>query len=256
MATALITGATAGIGATFARHLAARGDNLILVARDATRLAEQAEQLRNTYGIEVEPLSADLAVREDTMRVAERAESAEHPVDMVISNAGFGLRSDMLHPDSSADERALDVMCRAVMLVDRAAARAMKARGHGIIINTSSSAGFITQGHYSAVKAWATAYTESLAAQLRGTGVSVTALCPGWVHTEFHDRAGISSSSIPKLAWIDADTLVRECLADAAKGKVVSVPRPGWKAAIFLARHAPRGAIYWASRQLTSRRSH
>ncbi|NNG20466.1 SDR family oxidoreductase [Naumannella sp. ID2617S] len=254
MPTALITGGTAGIGATFARQLAARGDDLVLVARDAERLEAYADELRGSYGVRVDTLTADLADREQTLAVARRLEDPAQPIDLLINNAGFGLRSDLLNPDTSADERALDVMCRAVLILGGAAGRAMKARGHGRIINTSSSAGFIAMGHYSAIKAWVTAYSESLATQLRGTGATVTALCPGWVHTEFHDRANINASSIPAWAWIDVDRLVAEALADAERGKVISVPTPLWKGAIAAARLAPRSIIRTVSGALTSRR--
>lgn len=251
---ALITGGTAGIGATFARHLAARGDDLVLVARDAERLEAFAAELRQAYGVDVQTLRADLADRAQTQLVADRLLSGDDPVEMLVNNAGFGLRTSMLGDDTSDDERAIDVMCRAMLVLANAAARAMKARGHGVIVNTSSAAGFITMGHYSAIKAYVTAYTESLATQLKGSGVTVTALCPGWVRTEFHERAGINASSIPDLAWIDADDLVRGCLADVARGRVISVPTPQWRVAAVLAGVAPRGIIRAVSRKLSSHR--
>jgi short-subunit dehydrogenase len=160
----------------------------------------------------------------------------------------------MLEPDTELEERALDVMCRAVLILGGAAARAMKQRGRGIIINTSSVAGIMAMGNYSAVKAFVTTYSESLAAQLRKSGVTVTALCPGWVHTEFHDRAAINASSIPSWAWIDKAVLVREALADAERGKVISVPTVGWNIAAMAARIAPRPIIRWISGLITSRR--
>lgn len=252
--TALITGGTAGIGATFARHLAARGENLVLVARDADRLTAFAAELNRTYGVEVETLPADLGKRDDLAKVAERLGSTEAPIDALVNNAGFGLHSNMLVDDISTDELAIDVMCKAVLVLANAAARAMKPRGRGRIINTSSTAGYITMGHYSAIKAYVTTYSEALATQLEGSGVTVTALCPGWVHTEFHDRAGIDPTKIPSAAWIDADTLVREAIADAASGRVLSIPTPQWKVAILLARLAPRPAIRWVSRKLGSAR--
>lgn len=254
MPTALITGGTAGIGATFARQLAARGDDLVLVARDADRLATYAAELRSSYGVEVETLTADLADREQTQRVADRLEDPDRPIEVLINNAGFGLSSNLLNPDTAIDERALDVMCRAVLVLGGAAARAMKARGHGRILNTSSTAGFVAMGHYSAIKAWVTSYSESLATQLRGTGVTVTALCPGWVHTEFHDRANINASSIPSWAWIDADRLVADALVDLDRGRVISVPTPLWKTAITVAKFLPRSVIRTISARLTSRR--
>lgn len=252
--TALITGGTAGIGATFARQLAARGEDLVLVARDAERLTSYATELHRTYGVEVETLRADLADRGDLAKVAERLGSTEHPIDALVNNAGFGMHSNMLTEDVAREELAIDVMCKAVLVLANAAARAMKPRGRGRIINTSSTAGYITMGHYSAIKAYVTTYSEALATQLEGTGVTVTALCPGWVHTEFHERAGIDPSKIPSAAWIDADVLVREAIADAASGRVISIPTPQWKAAILLARLAPRPAIRWVSRKLGSAR--
>lgn len=250
----LITGGTSGIGATFARHLAARGDDLVLVARDEKRLSEAAAELSATYGVRVDTMVADLADRAQTQLVADRLLSDQEPIEMLVNNAGFGLHTTMLGEDTSDDERALDVMCRGVLILANAAARAMKARGHGYILNTASSSGYVTMGHYSAIKAWVTVYTESLASQLKGSGVTVTALCPGWVRTEFHDRAGINADPIPDIAWIDADVLVRECLEDVAKGKVLSIPTVGWKAATTLARVVPRGSIRWVSRKLSSGR--
>lgn len=254
MTTALVTGATAGIGATFARHLASRGHDLVLIARDEERLRVSAAELSRVYGVEVEALRADLADRDDTQRVAERVEESGRPVDLVINNAGFGVHSPLLDPDTSTHERALDVMCRAVLIIGGAAGRTMRERGSGTIINVASTAGFITLGHYSAIKSWVTVYTEGLAVELAGSGVHATALEPGWVHTEFHDRAGIRASKIPEVAWVDVDRLVTECLADAERGRVVSIPTRRWKLAIALARLAPRPVIRWISARLSSSR--
>lgn len=251
---ALVTGGTSGIGHAFARALAARGDDLVLVARDTARLAAVADDLEAQHHITVECLTADLAVREDVLRVAERIEDPARPVDTVVNNAGFGLRASLLDPDFSIQERAMDVMGLAVLILSGAAGRAMKARGHGQIINVSSTSGWITTGNYSAIKAWATTYTEGLANELRGTGVGVTALCPGWVRTEFHERAGITAHTLPDIVWIDVDRLVRECLEDAAKGKVISIPTKRWATAIFLGRHAPRSLVRAFSRALASSR--
>lgn len=254
MTTALITGATAGIGATFARHLAARGDDLVLVARNTDRLNATAAELTRTYGVQCAVLTADLADRDDVRRVAERAESADQPIDLLVNNAGFGLHTKLTDPDTSIHERAIDVMCTAVLIIAGAAARAMRARGHGRIINVSSSAAFITMGNYSAIKSWVKIYSEGLAVELAGTGVTVTALCPGWVHTEFHERANINASKIPAVAWIDVDRLVAECLADADKGRAISVPLKRWAFATGLAQVAPRGIIRKVSQLLSSSR--
>ena len=257
MATALVTGGTSGIGAAFARALAARGDDLVLVGRNRQRLEETAAELAGRHGVAVEVLTADLGRREDAVRVAERVSSADRPVDLLVNNAGFGVHHAITSPDTTPHEYAFDVMCRAVLILSAAAGRAMRERGRGAIVNVSSTAGFVTMGSYSAIKAWTTTYTEALAVELAGTGVTVTALCPGWVRTEFHQRAEISVSSIPAPLWLDADRLVADCLADVRKGAVISIPSKRYQVLIFAARHAPRRMIRGVSARLSSsRRSH
>jgi len=253
MATALITGGTSGIGAAFARALAARGDDLVLVARNPDRLSEAAMDLKERYAISVETIVADLAVRDEVTGIAERLSSVEQPIDMLINNAGFGIRAKLTDPDTTPHEHGIDVMIRAVLLLSGAAGRAMRQRGAGTIINVSSFAGVLTMGSYSAIKAWMTTYTESLANELHGTEVRVTALCPGWVRTEFHDRAGINVS-YPNLLWLDADRVVAKCLQDAAAGKVISIPTKRYKVLMIICDHLPHRALRAVSRILNSRR--
>ncbi|NMD45529.1 MAG: SDR family oxidoreductase [Propionibacterium sp.] len=254
MTTALVTGGTAGIGAAFARALAERGHDLILVARDAERLASAAVELGERYGVAVETLRADLAVESDVAAVADRLADAERPVDILVNNAGYGLHVKLLDDDLAAHRRAIDVMCLAVLALGGAAGRAMRARGHGLIINVASLAAYISQGAYSPIKAWVLAYSEGLANELHGSGVQVTVVNPGWVRTEFHERAGIKTSSIPDFIWVESDRVARETLADADKKRVISVPTKRWKLQKALARHAPRSAIRWASRMLSRSR--
>ena len=254
MATALVTGGTSGIGAAFARALAARGDDLVLVARKAARLEEAATELRGRYGVTVEVLSADLRDRADVERVAKRLRSREAPVDLLVNNAGFGIKWALTSPDLSSYDEGIDVMVRAVMVLAGAAGEVMRDRGHGAIVNVGSTAGYATMGGYSALKAWVSAYSESLAVELRDSGVTVTVLAPGWVRTEFHERADIGTSKIPDFMWLDADELVAECLRDVALGKVISIPSRRYKALIFLARHAPRSLVRRASVLLSSGR--
>jgi len=254
MATALITGGTSGIGAAFARALAARGDDLILVARDTDRLATTATELKDRYGVSVETITADLANRDDVQRIADRLASSQQPVDTLVNNAGFGIRGKLLDSDVTPQDHALEVMARAVMALSAAAGRPMRDRGSGVIINVSSTSGFVAINHYSAIKAYVTTLTEVLANELDGTGVTATALCPGYVRTEFHHRASIRTGSIPRPMWLDADELVAECLKDVEAGKVVSIPSFRYKVMMTGARHAPRGVIRAVSRRIRSSR--
>jgi uncharacterized protein len=254
MATALITGGTSGIGAAFARALAARGDDLVLVARKADRLSDMATELKERYAVSVETIVADLAVRNEVLGVAERLASVEQPIDLLVNNAGFGVRSKLTTADTTPHEHAIDVMIRAVLILSAAAGRAMRQRGSGTIINVSSTASFVTMGNYSAIKAWVRYYTEGLANELRGTGVKVTALCPGWVRTEFHERANINTAPIPSLLWLDADRVVADCLEDAAGGKVISIPSKRYQLMITVCEHLPHRTLRAVSRKMTASR--
>ncbi|CAN5130762.1 SDR family NAD(P)-dependent oxidoreductase [soil metagenome] len=253
MAVALVTGGTSGIGAAFARILAAQGYDLVLVARDVSRLENMAVELR-ALGRSVEVLRADLADRTDVDRVAARLEDPENPVQMLVNNAGFGDHTGLLEPGTAALDLSFEVMCRAVYVLSGAAARGMLPQGAGRIVNVSSTAGFLPMGAYSAIKAWVTTYTESLSVELNGTGVTTTALCPGWVRTEFHERAGISASKIPNFMWLDAEPLVTECLRDVNKGKVISIPTVRYRVLIWLARVAPKSWLRVVARLMTSSR--
>ncbi len=255
MTTALVTGATAGIGLAFARRLAADGLDLVLVARDQQRLDAVAGELRTAYGRDVETLSADLTDRAAMQRVADRLADPGRPVDVLVNNAGFGLGRGFLATDVADEERLLDIHCRAVLVLTHAAAQAMRERRSGTIINVSSVAGFAAMGTYSAVKAWTTAFSEAVAGQLSPYGVRVTAVCPGFVHTEFHDRGGMDMSSLPELGWLDADDLVDEALRDVAKGKVVSVPSKRFKTLVLALRHLPRPLVRKGSGAIQRRRT-
>jgi short-subunit dehydrogenase len=255
MATALITGGTSGIGAAFAELLAARGYDLVLVARNEERLAASKATLYASRGINVETISADLANREDVARVAARIEDPERPIELLINNAGIGVHTKLTSPDVAVHEHAFDVMCRAVLVLGGAAGRAMRERGDGAILNVSSLQGLITTGSYSAMKAWVTSYSQSLAVELRGSGVTVTALLPGWVSTEWHARAGVRTSSIPDWLWIEPERVARAALADVDRGRVISIPTVRYRVLGWFARHLPRTTIRWISGKISSRRS-
>lgn len=246
MSVALVTGATAGIGREFAEQLAARGHALVLVARDVERLEAAAVELRQRHRVTVEVLPADLSDRAQVQRVADRVAATgpdPRPVDVLVNNAGYGLGTPFVETSVEEEERLLDVLVRAVLVLSHTAARAMTERGQGQIINVSSVAGFITSGSYSAAKSYVTVLTEALSAQLRGTGVTATALCPGFVVTEFHERAGIEQGERTGPFWLDAADLVRTALADADRGRAVSIPSPQYKALVTALRHLPRALV-------------
>ncbi|MDO5698929.1 MAG: SDR family oxidoreductase [Dermatophilus congolensis] len=245
MTTALITGASAGLGAEFATQLAASGHDLVLVSRTRSDLEAVAERLRAAYGIRTEVLPADLSNRDDLERVAQRVATAGElgPIDLLVNNAGYGLRTSFLRGDIAAEETMLDVLCRATLVLSHAAGRAMRERGRGTIVNVASVAAFIPGGTYAAAKAWVTTFTESLALELAGTGVTATAVCPGFTHTQFHQRAEMNMSSLPALAWLDAPEVVRQGLADARRGRVISVPSKRYAALSTAIDVLPRSVV-------------
>jgi len=237
--TALVTGSTAGIGHAFARQLAARGQDLVLVARDAERLEQVAEELRASYAVQVEVLPADLGDRAQLARVEERLADEQRPVDLLVNNAGFGLKKRFL--DNSVDDETamLEVLVTAPLRLSHAALGAQVKRGHGGVINVGSVASLLPRGTYSAAKAWINAFTQWAHHEYAPQGVTVMALLPGFTRTEFHERMGVSRGSAPDWMWLDVDDLVREALADYDKGKVFSVPSAQYKVIVAGARAVP-----------------
>ncbi|MGW4204294.1 SDR family NAD(P)-dependent oxidoreductase [Streptomyces sp. NPDC004726] len=243
MTTALITGATAGIGAAFARRLAADGRNLVLVARDTKRLQEQATELHDRHGIEAEVLTADLSRDNGIAAVERRLADRRHPVDLLVNNAGFGNKGHFLEVSMADELTMLKVHCEAVLRLTAAAAEPMRERGRGGVVNVASAAAFLPRGTYGASKAWVVQFTQGVARDLAGSGVRLMALCPGFVRTEFHRRAGIGTDKIPGWMWLDADKVVEAALTDLARGKQVSIPDARYKALLGMAKLAPRGVL-------------
>ena len=239
--TALVTGATSGIGAAFARQLAAEGADLVLVARDVDRLEATAASLRSAYGVGVEVLPADLAVEAATEPVLARLASADRPIDLLVNNAGIGLRGRFWETPLADQERMFHLNCTAVLRLSHAALAAMVPRGRGVIVVVSSVSGFApaVRGAYGASKAYATAFAESLSGQLAGTGVHVSAVAPGFVRTEFHGRAGLDMSKQPGFMWLDAAEVAATALRDHRAGKVLSVPGAQYKAIVAASRLIP-----------------
>ena len=237
MPTAFVTGATAGIGAAFARRLAADRFRLVLLARDSARLERAAEQYRKEHGTDVEVIAADLTTDEG-LAAAERR--AAQGVDLLVNNAGFGQREGFLKTPLADELSMLRVHCEAVLRLSHAALPGMVERGRGGIINVASVAAFFTRGTYGASKAWVVEFSRSLRQELTGTGVRVLALCPGWVRTEFHDRAGMDMSGTPEFMWLDADTVVDAAVRDFRRNRAVSIPGVQYKAVVGLGRFLPR----------------
>jgi len=240
---ALITGPTAGIGRSFAEQLAGRGHDLVLVARDEARLEVVAAELRTAYAVQVEVLAGDITVDGDLARVEARLAQRSRPIDLLVNNAGFGLKGRFL--DNTADQEIamLDVLVSSVLRLTHAALGPMVERGSGGVINVSSVAGFLPRGTYSAAKAWVNSFTEWAAHEYAPHGVKVMVLAPGFTRTEFHQRMEVSRSSAPDFMWLDADRLVKDALADFDKGKVWSVPGPQYKVITAVARLVPNGVL-------------
>jgi uncharacterized protein len=240
MTTALITGSTAGLGAAFARRLAGDGYDLVLVARDGERLRKQATELSDRHGIEAQALPADLAQDEGIEAVATRLEATDRPVDLLVNNAGFGLKGRYLDVSMADELRMLKVHCEAVLRLTSAAVEQMRDRGRGAVVNVASVAAFVPRGTYGASKAWVVQFTQGAAKDLAGSGVRLMALCPGFIRTEFHSRAGMSTDNIPGWMWLDADRVVAAGLADLDKGRTLSVPDPRYKALLGASKLVPR----------------
>jgi short-subunit dehydrogenase len=241
----LVTGASSGIGAAFARRLAAEGSGLLLVARSADRLAEIAVELGARYGVPVDTLPADLGADAGCAAVEERLRDASAPVDLLVNSAGMGISGRFWEVPQQRQELMLRLNCLAVLRLTHAVLPGMVARGQGDVINVSSVSGFAPtgRGSYGASKAWVTSFSEAVGTELVGTGVRVSALCPGYTHTEFHDRAGINMSRVPERFWLKADDVVAAGLRDHRRGRTVSVPGAQYKTIVALTRIAPRTAV-------------
>jgi len=238
---ALVTGATAGIGESFSRLLAANNYNIVLVARDLPRLQERAAALEAKFGISTHVIQADLATDDGCLKVEKYI--AENQIDVLINNAGFGTNKAFTMSTLEIEQQLLDVLVRTPMRLMHVALPLMKARNNGIIINVSSVAGYIAGGSYSASKSYLTVLSESLNTELSSTNVKVSALCPGFTRTEFHQRGKMSMKGLPNFLWLNSDRLVEQSWRDALKGKAVSVPGWQYKLLLFIVDTVPRSIV-------------
>ncbi len=222
---ALVTGATSGIGESFTRLLAAKDFNLVLVARDEARLHERAAGLKEKFGAESVVIVADLATEAGCAKVEDYIRANE--IEVLINNAGFGINKAFTMSDLAKEEEVLKVLVRTPMRLMHVALPAMKERNSGVVINVSSVASFIAGGAYSASKAYLTVLSESLSTELSATNIKVSALCPGFTRTEFHQRGRMKMAGLPNFMWLNSDVLVAKSWKDAIAGKPVSIP--GWQ---------------------------
>ena len=238
---ALVTGATAGIGESFTRLLAENGYNIVLVARDLPRLQERALALESKYQISTVVVQADLSTNSGCATIENYI--SNNQIDVLINNAGFGINKAFTVSALDAEQQLLDVLVRTPMRLMHVALPGMKERNKGVVINVSSVAGWIAGGTYSASKSYLTVLSESLHTELTATNVRVSALCPGFTRTEFHQRGRMSMKGLPKFMWLNADKLVATAWKDAVAGKALSVPGIQYRILTFVIRNAPRSVV-------------
>ncbi|MGD9703686.1 MAG: SDR family NAD(P)-dependent oxidoreductase [Acidimicrobiia bacterium] len=240
---ALVTGASSGIGEAGARLLAEDGVSLVVVARRGDRLDALAAEYAD-----VEALAADLTTPAGVAAVVARLEDRARPLDLLVNNAGFGSSGDFVSIDADRLDDEITLNVATLTRLSRAALPPMIERGRGWLLNVSSVASFqpIPQlAVYAATKAFVTSLTESLHEELRGTGVSATALCPGLTRTEFQSVSSTESYSTryPGLAWMSADYVARAGLNDCARRRAISVPGPLYKGLVTSTQFVPRGIV-------------
>jgi short-subunit dehydrogenase len=238
---AMVTGATAGIGESFTRVLAREGFNIVLVARDLERMKERAATLESQFSIQTAIVQADLATDDGCAKVERYI--TDNQIEVLINNAGFGINKAFSMSELNSEQQLLDVLVRTPMRLMHTVIPQMKARNSGSIVNVSSVAGWIAGGTYSAAKSYLTVLSESLHTELRGTGIKISALCPGFTRTEFHDRGRMRMNGLPNFMWLSADRIVSQAWKENQNGKVLSVP--GWQYLILstVSRFGPRPLV-------------
>lgn len=258
MGTALVTGATSGIGEEFCWQLAAAGHDLVLVARSEEALRALADSLANVAGVRAEVIAADLSTDSGCARVAARLDvggpadrdKTDLAVDLLVNNAGFGLGIEFLDNSLENEINGLNVMVRAVMTLAHHAGISMRSRGRGAILNVGSVASRTGAGTYSAHKAWVVAFTEGLAAELKGSGITATVVCPGPVDTPFFERAGVDMRSTPSWLMASPERVVTDALDAVRAGRVQVTPTIPYKVAMGAMKLAPRWVTARAMRSV------
>ena len=242
---ALVTGATSGIGAEFTKLLARENYDIILVARDESRLRKSAEELEKEFGIKTEIIVADLSVENEIVKVEQRLLTTDPSlaVGVLINNAGYGLKGRFINHTSAAEVDLLNVLVTAVLRLTHAALPNMRNAKSGYIINIGSVAGWLPGSTYSAAKAWVNIFSEYLNADLARDGITVTSLAPGFTHTEFHQRAGMKMGAVPEFLWEKAAEVVKAGWEGALRGDAIVISGKQYRVIVFLARHLPRKVL-------------
>ena len=244
LGTALVTGASSGIGATYAGRLAKRGYDLVLVARDQARLTELASSLSSRYGVETDTLAADLTERPDVRKVEQRLRD-DVSISLFVNNAGIGPQGPLLDADLEYLDRMVDLNVFAAHRLAVAAAQVFAARSSGAIISTASVvalAPHFFSGTYVASKAFVLSLTESLASELKNKGVRIQAVMPGLTRTEIFDRAGGSMDGLDQERIMDVGDMVDAALAGFDQGELVTIPSLA-DAELYQAYENARGAL-------------
>ena len=252
---ALVTGASRGIGEAIARRLAADGVDLVLVARTSADLSRLADELERTHHVTVELLAADLLDADDLERVAARI-GGSPSIDLVVNNAGFGTAGWFHELDADREQAQVDLNVSALLRLSRAAAEVFRDRGGGGICNVSSLSAFAPAPQaatYAATKAFVTSFTEALHEELRPHGVHVTALCPGFTRTAFHEAASMDATGIPDVAWSTADEVARAAIEGVRANRAVVVPGAANRAVAGATRVLPTGLVRRAAGRIAAR---
>ena len=244
-ATALITGASAGIGEAIARELASRSHGVILVARREERLRALAAELRSAHGVRVEVIPADLGDAPARERLANQVDELGLEVEILVNNAGFGGAGDVAESDRERLVAMVQINCEALLDLQARYLPAMVERGRGAVINVASTAAFQPipgSATYAATKAFVLSLSEAVHEELRGTGVTLTAVCPGPVRTEFTEVAGIRAAEdqVPGFFWMSSETVAGSAVDAAEKGKRAVVPGLLNRAGALTGQHTPR----------------
>lgn len=221
---ALVTGASVGLGREFALQLAANGYNLVLVSRDGEALERVADSAHTRWGVSTEILPANLLDPDERQGVVARLRREESPIDMLVNNAGFGVSGQLHDTDWSVEKDHLDIHVTVPLHLTHQVVPGMRQRGRGRVIVVSSVAAFLSRGAYSAAKRYWVTMAKSLTASYRSENVAVTAVCPGFTRTEFHQRMGMETGGIPRFAWLSAERVVSQGLRDSFRGQAVSIP--------------------------------